>query len=132
MVAKKYAAAQSIYLSAKEAGLNAAKTVDAVKTAMTPEVEQQLAEVASSGSMWTARSRPRKHSRLSRSVTGRWIQSGSPQHCSRPGPHSTTTLRARETDSPWSPRFSTRGDRGAVTADSDSPAHRMEIAGSTL
>jgi len=45
MVAKKYAAAQSTYLSAKEAGLKAAKTVDAVKTAIKPEVEQQLAEV---------------------------------------------------------------------------------------
>jgi hypothetical protein len=45
MVAKKYAAAQRTYLSAKKAGLKAAKTVDAVKTAMTPEVEQQLAEV---------------------------------------------------------------------------------------
>jgi len=45
MVAKKYAAAQRTYLSAKEAGLKAAKTVDAVKTAMTPEVEGQLAEV---------------------------------------------------------------------------------------
>ena len=39
-VAKKYAAAQRTYLSAKAAGLKAAKTVDAVKTAMTPEVEQ--------------------------------------------------------------------------------------------
>ncbi len=45
MVAKKYAAAQRTYLSAKEAGLKAAETVDAVKTAMTPEVEQQLAKV---------------------------------------------------------------------------------------
>ncbi len=45
MVAKKYAAAQRTYLSAKEAGLKAAKTVDAVRTAMTPEIEQQLADV---------------------------------------------------------------------------------------
>jgi hypothetical protein len=45
MVAKKFAAAQRAYLSAKKAGLKAAKTVDAVKTAMTPEVERQLAEV---------------------------------------------------------------------------------------
>ena len=44
-VAKKYAAAQRAYLRAKEAGLKAAETVDAIKTAMTPEVEQQLAEV---------------------------------------------------------------------------------------
>jgi len=45
MLAKKYTVAQRTYLSAKEAGLKAAKTVDAVKTAMTPEVEQQLADV---------------------------------------------------------------------------------------
>jgi len=45
MVAKKYAGAQRTYLSAEEAGLKAAETVDAVKTAMTPEVEQQLAKV---------------------------------------------------------------------------------------
>lgn len=45
MVAKKYAAAQRTYLSAKEAGLKAAKTVDTVKTSMTREVEQLLADV---------------------------------------------------------------------------------------
>jgi hypothetical protein len=45
MVAKKYAAARRTYVSAKEAGLKAAKTVEAVKTAMTLAVEQQLAEV---------------------------------------------------------------------------------------
>ena len=45
MVAKKYAAAHCTYRSAKEAGLKAAETVDLVKTAMTPEVEQQLAKV---------------------------------------------------------------------------------------
>ncbi len=45
MVAKKYAAAQRSYLGAKEAGLKAAKAANAGKTAMTPQVEQQLAEV---------------------------------------------------------------------------------------
>ncbi len=50
MLAKQYAEAQRTYLRATEAGLKAAKTVDAVKTAMMPEVEQQLAGVVK---QWT-------------------------------------------------------------------------------
>jgi len=45
MVAKKYAAAQRAYLSANEAGVKAAKAASAGKTAMTPLVEKEVAEV---------------------------------------------------------------------------------------